>query len=50
MNYNINKELSKIAKRKMPANIKLLPVMNAVIKIFKCESDDKVNVSKHVTQ
>ena len=50
MDYNINNELSVIAKQKMSANIKLLPVMNAVMKIFKCQSDDKVIVSKHITQ
>lgn len=50
MDYNISNELSEIAKQKMPANIKLLPVMNAVMKIFKCKSDDKVIVSKYITQ
>ena len=50
MHYNISNELSEIAKQKMPANIKLLPVMNAVMKIFKCKSDNKVIVSKYITQ
>lgn len=46
MKYNIDPELSLIAKLKMPGKPKLLPLMNKVIRSFKCKSDDKVTVKK----
>lgn len=49
MSYDINSELLAITRQKMPANVKLLPVMNTVMKIFKCKSDDKVSVEKYLT-
>lgn len=46
MRYPIDPELNLIAKIKMPGNPKLLPLMNLVVRSFKCESDDKVTVKK----
>lgn len=46
MKYNIDPELSFISKFKMPNNPKLLPLMNAVCRSFRCKSDDKVTVKK----
>ena len=48
MKYNINKELSKIAKQKAPSNIKLYPLISFAMKyVFKCKSDDAVNVIQY---
>ena len=46
MKYPIDPELNVIAKIKMPGNPKLLPLMNLVVRSFKCKSDDKVTVKK----
>lgn len=46
MKYNIDPELNLIAKIKMPGNPKLLPLMNKVIRSFKCKSDEKVIVRR----
>ena len=46
MKYNIDPELNLIAKIKMPGNPKLLPLMNKVIRSFKCKSDEKVTVRR----
>lgn len=45
MKYKLNEELRSLEHHKMPANIKLLPAMNAVRKAFKCRSDEYVNVN-----
>ena len=47
MKYNIDPELSLIAKIKMPNNPKLLPLMNAACRAFLCKSDDKVTVRRY---
>ena len=46
MKYNIDSELRLIAKVKMPGNLKLLPLMNQVIRSFQCKSDENVTVKK----
>lgn len=46
MKYNIDPELSLIAKVKMPGNPKLLPLMNQAIRSFQCKSDENVTVKK----
>ena len=46
MKYTIDPELYTIAKIKMPGNPKLLPLMNGVIRSFRCRSDDKVLVKR----
>ena len=48
MKYNIDKELLRISKQKVPSNIKLYPLINYVMKyMFKCKSDDAVNVKQY---
>ena len=47
--YNIDQELAKIAKIKMPDNPALLPLMNRIIGLSKCRSDDTVVVTRHKT-
>lgn len=47
--YNINRELALIASIKMPGNPALLPLMNSIIGLSKCRSDDTVSVSRHRT-
>lgn len=49
MTYNIDPELTKIAKQKIPANMRILPILNRVMKVFKCESDEEVTVEKQET-
>ena len=46
MKYNIDPELYGIAKIKMPGNLKLLPLMNRVIRSFRCKSDEQVLVKR----
>lgn len=47
MNYPLNEELQSLRFQKPPANIKIYPIMNIIMRIFKCKSDDKVNVIVH---
>lgn len=47
MKYQLNEELRYLEKLKMPANIKLLPAMNMLIRNFKCKSDENVNVKEY---
>lgn len=47
--YDIDPELAKIAKIKMPDNPALLPLMNGIIGLSKCRSDDAVAVTRHQT-
>lgn len=49
MCYPLNKELKFITLVKPPKNLKLYPIMNIIMWIFKCKSDDKVNVTVHKT-
>ncbi len=49
MKYEIDSELIKIAKQKAPSNIYLYPIVNMVMKLSTCKSDDKVTVNKYVT-
>lgn len=45
--YNIDPELSFIAKIKMPRSVKLLPAMNAVCRSFRCKPDERVTVKRY---
>ena len=45
--YPIDPELRKIAKIKMPENPNLLPLMNLVVRNFRCKSDDRVTVKRY---
>lgn len=47
--YKIDRDLSKIARQKAPSNIYLYPIVNMVMKLSTCISDDKVVVNKYVT-
>ncbi len=49
MKYEIDSELTKIAKQKAPSNIYLYPIVNMVMKLFTCKSDNKVTIKKYVT-
>lgn len=46
MNYPLDEELKSIASVKMPGNIKLLPVMNVIMNIFKCKPDENADVTR----
>lgn len=46
MKYNIDKDLEPMARVKMPRNPKLLPIMNKVIDLMQCKSDEQVEVKK----
>ncbi len=47
--YEVDGELRKIAKQKAPSNIYVYPLVNMVMKLYTCTSDDKVTVNKYVT-
>lgn len=47
MKYDVDVELKQLEKMKIPANTKLLPVMNRFMKVFRCKSDDNVNVTEY---
>ncbi len=47
--YEIDRELIKIAKQKAPSNIHLYPIVNMIMRLSTCTSDDKVTVHKYVT-
>lgn len=49
MKYEIDSDLIKVAKQKAPSNIYLYPIVNMVMKLSTCTSDDKVTVTKYVT-
>lgn len=49
MKYEIDEGLRKIARQKAPSNIYLYPIVNIVMKLSTCTSDDKVTVSKYIT-
>lgn len=44
--YPLQEDLKSLEKQKMPAVPGLLPVMNLVLKVFRCKSDDRVKVTK----
>ena len=50
MKYPIDKELKLIAKLKIPANIRLAATMSKATKMFKCRTDEKVNVMEHYVE
>ena len=47
--YKIDSELAKLARQKAPSNIYIYPIVNMVMKLFVCTSDDKVTVKKYMT-
>ena len=49
MKYEIDSDLTKIARQKAPSNIHLYSIANMVMKLSECTSDDKVVVNKYVT-
>ena len=44
MKYELNAELHKLSRSKVPLNVHLFPIVNAFLKLHKCVSDDSVNV------
>lgn len=48
MKYPLDKDLRLIARLKVPANVKLAAAMSKATKVFKCKTDDKVNVMEHL--
>ena len=42
--YKIDSDLTKIARQKAPSNIYLYPIVNMVMKLSTCTSDDKVDI------
>ncbi len=49
MKYEINSELKKIARQKIPENLKIFPIINMFFGLSKCYSDNKVRVNKYKT-
>lgn len=47
MKYLLDSELMSLKRHKVPANLKIMPVLNMVSSHFKCESDDKIIVSEY---
>ncbi|MDE6598878.1 MAG: alpha/beta hydrolase [Oscillospiraceae bacterium] len=47
--YKIDSELAKLARQKAPSNIYIYPIVNMVMKLSACTSDDKVTVKKYMT-
>ena len=47
MAYPLDEELKSIASLKMPGNVKLLPIMNWFMNIFRCKADDDVDVKNY---
>lgn len=47
MHYPLDKELKFISFLKPPTNRKIYPIMGIIMKIFKCRSDENVNVTVH---
>lgn len=47
--YGIDSELAKLTRQKAPSNIYLYPIINMVMKLSVCTSDEKVTVKKYVT-
>ncbi len=49
MKYEIDSELRGIARQKIPENLKVFPIMNMIIGLSRCGSDNKVRVSRYKT-
>jgi len=47
MKYSLDDELKSLERHKIPAKIRLIPMMNAISSRFKCESDEKVTVTEY---
>lgn len=47
MKYPLHTELKALHFQKPPSNRKLYPFLNIVLRIFRCKSDDRVNVIVH---
>ena len=47
MKYPLDAELKSLERHKIPAKLKLIPMMNAISSRFKCESDKDVIVSEY---
>lgn len=47
MKYQLDDELKSLVRHKIPAKLKLIPMMNAISSRFKCESDDNVTVKEY---
>lgn len=47
MKYPLDDELKSLERHKIPAKIRLIPMMNAISSRFKCESDEKVTVTEY---
>lgn len=46
MKYDLDKELSKIEKLKAPSKIYLYPLVNMLLRMYTCKSDEDVSVKK----
>lgn len=49
MKYEIDSELKKISRQKIPENIKMIPFLNIILGLSKCSSDNKIRVSRYKT-
>ena len=49
MRYPIDKELHSLYLHKLPEKVRLFSVMNGILQMYKCESDEKVKVTVHET-
>jgi len=49
MKYEIDSELKWIARQKIPENLKLFPIMNLIVGLSRCSSDNQVKVSRYRT-
>lgn len=49
MKYNIDRELKKVTRLKIPESIKIFPMMNIFLSLSTCASDDHVRVSRYTT-
>lgn len=47
MKYPLDEELKSLERHKIPAKLRLIPMMNAISSRFKCESDTNVIVSEY---
>lgn len=47
MHYPIDKELHSLYMHKLPENPRFYSIMNGILQMYKCESDDKVKVMVH---
>lgn len=47
MKYPLDNELKSLERHKIPAKLRLIPMMNAISSRFKCESDEHVIVSEY---